>query len=353
MRRPTNASPVKRVLLTLAAIGTFAMISIHWTTTPVVHDHHYHIAAHQSLTSPHIADTKSANAVQQPISISPHLSTSSRTDVPEGAVPNASCVAGRIIDFPLTGLEMELKRLAALTISAMQDVGAVYWPTDGTLLGLMRNGRVSTDRDLDYQIHATYDTCHGLLASLKKHFEKRARIKSFKVVNVKHNGRRIGRYAMVRLFREHGTFDTGPDFNCVYMDDPAKPMYFTHRKVLTPVPSAVYPLGWCLLYGHTVPCPKNGMALLESLKPRYEGCMVFPHCLGPPEHSSRSCMSPHPEFPLQKFVDSTFVLAECGFTSLRDHFHEEASCAQVLKGMGRRCETIQGSTICFLQKFDG
>jgi hypothetical protein len=234
----------------------------------------------------------------------------------------------------------------------MADVNATYWPTDGTLLGLMRNGRVSTDRDLDYQIHSTYEGCSALLGSLKARFEQRARIKSFKVVKVKVNGRKIGRYAMVRLFREHGTFDTGPDFNCVYMDIPTAPKFFTHRGVLTIVPHSVYPLGWCLMYGVAIPCPADGMAVLTALKPRYDGCMVFPHCTGDPNFSTRRCLSPHPSFPNQRFVESTTALARCGFTSLRQHFEHEKTCKELLH-QTPKCESIGDSNVCFLQQFDG
>ncbi|CUG88699.1 membrane-associated protein, putative [Bodo saltans] len=294
-----------------------------------------------------------SDVIAAPTARLPALKATSEPQSSEPFKPDPKCLAaGELLEFPKSSLENELERLGKITAQVMADVNATYWPTDGTLLGLMRNGRVSTDRDLDYQIHSTFDGCTMLLASLKVLFERRARIKSFKVVKVKLNGRKIGRYAMVRLFREHGTFDTGPDFNCVYMDDPVAPKFFTHRGILTEVPSSVYPLGWCLMYGEAVRCPNNGMAVLTSLKPRYDGCMVFPHCTGDPNFSSRKCLSPHPTFPAQRFVDSTRALARCGFTSLNQHFEVESSCKQLLH-QTPKCELIDGSTICFLQKFDG
>lgn len=325
------------VLMGVACVG----IALQWSAIDL---HNHHQIPESQMREPNELPTNSARI--------PYGITESN-NVLQTLVPSVSCTAGRLIDFPLTGLEQELRRLGSLVDEVMREVGAVYWPTDGTLLGLMRNGRVSTDRDLDYQIHSTYDKCFEYLSSLKAHFERRARIKSFKVVKTKLSGRKIGRYAMVRLYRQFGTFDTGPDFNCVYMDDATTPKYFTHRGVLTPVPAAVYPLGYCLMYGKVVPCPKDGMSVLESLKPRYEGCMVFPHCIGDPSHSSRKCMSPHPEYPLKDFVDSTEALHTCGFTSLSAHFESEPSCKVVLSGAQRHCETIDGTQICFLQKFDG
>lgn len=293
---------------------------------------------------------------EQDLSLPVPLSTYAQPTAPaiseSSGPPSALCPVENLIQFPLSGLEQELERLGKITAAVMRAVNATYWPTDGTLLGLMRNGRVSTDRDLDYQIHSTYDQCASLLGSLKTRFERLARIKSFKVVKVKYNGRKIGRYAMVRLFREYGTFDTGPDFNCVYMDEPSSPRFYTHRGVLALVPHTVYPLGWCLMYGKPVPCPRDGMAVLSSLKPRYDGCMVFPHCLGDPNHSSRRCLSPHPPFPLHRFEESTIALGKCGFTSLREHLRLEPSC-KALAAATPKCETVEGNEVCFLQKFDG
>lgn len=290
--------------------------------------------------------------VNAPIASVESATPSVVTVAPALSAPSPLCVSGKLLEFPKSGLERELERLGKVTAAVMGEVNATYWPTDGTLLGLMRNGRVSTDRDLDYQIHSTFDQCAALLGSLKARFEQRARIKSFKVVKVKLNGRKIGRYAMVRLFREHGTFDTGPDFNCVYMDDPVAPRFYTHKGILTIVPPTVYPLGWCLMYGEAVPCPKDGMAVLAALKPRYDGCMVFPHCLGDPNFSSRRCLSPHPHFLNQQFVDSTIALGRCGFTSLESHFNDEPSCKAILS-QEPLCSLIEGSKICFLQRFDG
>ncbi len=238
----------------------------------------------------------------------------------------------------------------------MAELGATYWPTDGTLLGLMRNGRVATDRDIDLQIHTTKDKCAGLLNSLKPLFAKRCDLQSFKVVNVK-KGSKIGRYAMVRMHRKFGTFSTGVDFNCVYFDIPDQPHFYTHKGEYSRVPPAVFPLGKCLFYGQEVPCPKDGYAVLEALKPRYEGCMVFPHCIGDPTVSTSKCLSPHPVIPLKRFVETTTQLAECGYTSLRDHFHREKSCQQMLEQADqlstRNCETHNGKQICFIQSFKG
>lgn len=255
-------------------------------------------------------------------------------------------------DYPLVPLEQELDRIWDITEKVMRKANATYWPTDGTLLGLMRNGRVTTDRDLDFQVHSTYDSCYSFLAGLKSLFEQHAKIKSFKVVKAKYNGKKIGRYVMVRLFRKFGTFDTGPDFNCVYMDGKT-PHFFTHRGILTPVPSQVFPLGRCLAYNRTVLCPKDGYSVLESLAPRYVGCMVFPHCFGNPLHSSKKCLSPHPRMPLTYFVNSTRRMQRCGFANLAKHFENEKSCRLMLESRTEHCEIIDGDHICFLQKFDG
>lgn len=266
--------------------------------------------------------------------------------------PSVECVnQSRLLQFPLPPLERELQRLAHLTAEVMAEARATYWPVDGTLLGVMRNGRVSTDRDLDFSIQSTYDQCFPLLSSLRQFFAKRARIKSFKVVKTKlPDGKKVGRYVMVRLYAEHGSFDTGPDFNCVYMDDSRGPHYFTHRGVLTAIPPSVYPLSECLLYNTTIPCPRDGMSFLKTLTPRYDGCMVFPHCLGDPLHSSKGCMSPHAPFPLERFVESTKELQRCGFTSLASHWEEEASCQSIKE----HCRVVQGGVrLCFLQPFSG
>ena len=255
--------------------------------------------------------------------------------------------------FPLSPLEQELRRLWTLTEQVAAQLNVTVWPTDGTLLGLMRNGRIATDRDIDVQIHSTYDGCAPMLRRLKGAFATLARIKSFHVAMAKWNGKKIGRYAMVRLFREFGTFDTGVDFNCVYMDDPASPKFYTHRGVLTSMPLAVYPLGRCRLYDKDVACPRDGYAVLEALKPRYVGCMVFPHCLGDPTASVRKCLSPHPLVPLQSFFEWTRALEVCGYTSLAEHARSEKECEVILRKNELQCEQIEGHKFCFLQRFDG
>ena len=312
-----------------------------------------HKTSHPLDESPHSDDAVEPTTVhQKPSAVAPEHDTSG---VAAGEDNGCDLEKASINDVPLSGLEKEIVRIWNISAAVMEEVGATFWPTDGTLLGLMRNGRVATDRDIDLQIHTTKDRCAALLSSLKPYFTKRCDLQSFKVVSVKHEGKKIGRYAMVRMHRKFGTFSTGVDFNCVYTDDPEKPMFFTHRGVYTPVPKAVYPLGKCLFYGASVPCPKDGYAVLEALKPRYEGCMVFPHCIGDPSVSTKKCLSPHPEVPLASFVSTTTMLQRCGYTSLKEHWDKEPSCRGVLgqQGSSRRCETHDGKQICFLQKFNG
>lgn len=270
----------------------------------------------------------------------------------------ASCFKG-LDDIPLSGLEQELERIWSVSMEVMSEFpNTKFWPTDGTLLGLMRNGRVATDRDIDLQIHATFDTCYAVLASLEKAFAKHVKLQSFRIAKIKHNGKKIGRYAMVRFYRKFGTFHTGVDFNCVYDDAPEGPSYFTHRSTLTPLPTATFPLGKCMFYGREVPCPASGMRVLEQLAPRYSGCMVFPHCMGDPSVSTKRCLSPHPKIPFARFVEVTRELDKCGYVSLAKHFETEPTCqgmlAQLEKPDGTRCETnAGGKTICFLQRYDG
>jgi hypothetical protein len=279
-----------------------------------------------------------------------------------GPLRGRACVdgGGHPMTYPLSPLELELRRLAEITAKVMTEINATYWPADGTLLGVMRNGRVATDRDLDFQIHSTIKDCFAFLASLRPYFAKYGRIKSFDVKKKKHNGVKIGRYAMVRMFREHGTFDTGPDFNCVYMDAPEGPSFFTHKGVFTPLPSGVLPLRKCLLYDQEIACPGDGMAFLKTLRPRYDGCMVFPHCFGAATHSSRKCLSPHPVFPLASFVEATRQVGKCGYVSLAAHFEDEPECARLLQRapppgedatIGMQCDQVAGEKICFLQRF--
>jgi hypothetical protein len=313
------------------------------------------VAEQQGVVKEAREDPPEGSVPPKPLQVAQSVDVRPAEKTPEGEDGAKSCHF-QPIESPLSGLEMEIIRIWNISAAVMAEIGATYWPTDGTLLGLMRNGRVATDRDIDLQIHTTKDKCAGLLNSLKPLFAKRCELQSFKVVNVK-KGSKIGRYAMVRMHRKFGTFSTGVDFNCVYFDIPDQPHFYTHKGEYTRVPPAVYPLGKCLFYGQEVPCPKDGYAVLEALKPRYEGCMVFPHCIGDPTVSTSKCLSPHPVIPLKRFVETTTQLAECGYTSLRDHFKRESSCQQMLEQADqlsiRNCETHNGKQICFIQSFKG
>lgn len=272
---------------------------------------------------------------------------------------DTECLTSPLINFPLSPLEMELQRLANLTDEVMSAIGATYWPADATLLGLMRNGRVATDRDLDYSIHATFATCATVLGSLRAEFVKRgAVVKYFKVATAKvveqgsggtnGGGRKVkvGRYAMVRILRKFGDFDTGPDFNCIYMDDVRGPSFFTHKNVLTVLPKEIFPLKRCLMYNKSVSCPGDGYGFLATLTPRYDGCMVYPHCLGDPKVSHRDCLTPHPPQELETFVASTKLINKCGFVSLLNHWEREPKCRQTFVP---RCDDKRG--LCFVQPF--
>ena len=275
------------------------------------------------------------------------------------------CRDSPLLHFPLSPIELELRRLAALTRDVMADINATYWPVDATLLGLMRNGRVATDRDLDFSIHATFETCWSILGSLKDAFVRRgAKVKYFKVAKAKVNlpegvrfgGRtatgsgpvvKIGRYGMVRVVREFGDFDTGPDFNCVYTDDPRGPSFHTHKGALTVLPSHIFPLKTCLFYNETVPCPADGAAVLATLAPRYDGCLAYPHCMGDPTVSHRDCLTPHPmQRDLVAFVESTRLIDGCGFVSLVGHYADAPACKREFTP---RCDEKRG--LCFIQPF--
>ena len=289
--------------------------------------------------------------------------------------------------FSLSPLELELRRLYRLSVDVMRDVNATFWPTDGTLLGILRNGRVASDRDLDFNVHTTFDDSFRLLSSLEHLFKRRVgRLKSFKVVASKslrrpRDGGKVGRYVMVRLYREFGDFDTGVDFNCVYLDSvkggPVGPSYHVHNGHLVAVPPGVLPLGTCAVYGMKVPCPGNGYAVLASLAPRYDGCVVYPHCVGNPLVAVPKCLTPHPKAPLQAFVDATKWLHRCGFGSLAAHFDAFPECKVMLsridvmslpcqkpdKGDGGTGQEVRGPVAaelqalpreyCIVQRFDG
>jgi hypothetical protein len=311
------------------------------------------------LTQSDIAESATPSAVpvhdiDPPVTAAPRTARAPPTAM-EVVQPESDCFDAVGL-FPVSPLEQEIRRLYDMTLAAVHAMNATAWPTDATLLGMMRNGRVATDRDIDMQIHSTYKGCHALLSGVKKHFAKLGVVKSFKVVTAKHKTLgKIGRYAMVRMKREFGTFDTGVDFNCVFTDEPDRPTYYVHRGTLEPVPAAVYPLGRCRFYDKVVPCPRDGYSVLASLKPRYDGCMVFPHCFGDPLFSTRRCMSPHPTLTTGAFLESTKKLAACGYTNMVQHFNAEPQCKAMLQrgDAGRKCEVIDGKTICFSQAFSG
>jgi hypothetical protein len=265
---------------------------------------------------------------------------------------NLTCVKG-LADWEMTPFEEELRRLYKMALDVMKELGTTGWPVDASLLGMMRNGRIATDRDVDMAIQSTYGGCKRLLTRLRKRFKRRAKMKGFKVALTWHPTKgKIGRYALVRVYREFGTFDTGIDFNCVYMDDPENPTFHLHNGQLVSVPHGVFPLGSCLFYGEAVPCPGDGYAILEALKPRYEGCMVFPHCMGDPMVSVPACRSPHPVQPLVNFVADTQRLTQCGFTSLADHYESEPSCKNILQQNALDCQVLDNHRLCFVQPFD-
>jgi hypothetical protein len=262
-------------------------------------------------------------------------------------------------DIPLSPLEEELRRLLIMTVDVLREKEYIGWPADGTLLGLIRNGRVATDRDIDYQIHATYQTCANILASLKPMFEKRTKIRMFKIVYGKYRGQKIGRYAMVRMPPRYGDFGTGVDFNCVYTDDPSgNYKMHVHKGTIETIPKEAYPLKLCLGYGMAIPCPSNPMAVLNMFAPRYDGCMLFPHCLGDPLRGGhKKCLSPHPPMKRQRFLDVVNKLDQCGWVSLAQHAKDELACDHMLKAgdSANMCQEVPGARwpMCFMQPYVG
>jgi hypothetical protein len=279
-----------------------------------------------------------------------------------GVVPRHVIVAGCdevLPEVPLSPLEQELRRILEMTVDILRERNLVGWPADGTLLGLVRNGRVMTDRDIDFNIHSTYTWCSSHLHSLKSAFEKRTKIRMFKVVHTKRNGQKIGRYAMVRMPPVYGTFGTGVDLNCVYEDDAQNLRMHVHSGTLEVIPAEAFPLGFCLGYGLAIPCPRDPMAVLDMFRPRYDGCMVFPHCTGDPRFGTKKCLSPHPPLkPRRRFLDVVEKLDQCGWVSLKRHASTHASCAEMLEPGAEAKEQCGGLDnpkqrwpICFLQGY--
>jgi hypothetical protein len=289
-----------------------------------------------------------------------------QTGLPERVSAAAASVAPGAIaagcenvleDVPLSDLERELRRLLAITLEVLAEKGLTGWAADGTLLGMARNGRVATDRDLDFQIESSYRWCENHLLSLREAFERRTTVRMFKVVYGRWHGIKIGRYAMVRTQPAFGTFGTGVDFNCVYGDEKPHTMH-VHRGTIEPIPDVAYPLGFCLAYGMPVRCPRDPMAVLGMFAPRYSGCMVFPHCTGDPAFGGhKRCLAPHPPLPRPRFVEAMRKLESCGWVSLAKHFAEEPLCAQMLAAgdSGNKCQAVAGARwpMCFLQSYNG
>ena len=263
-------------------------------------------------------------------------------------------------DVPLTPLEEELRYLLEMTTEILHEKKLIGWPADGTLLGLVRNGRVATDRDIDYQIHSTYQWCANHLHSLKAAFEARTKIRMFKVVHGKFKGKKIGRYAMVRMPPKYGDFGTGIDFNCVYTDGgEGHYTMHVHKGTIEKIPAQAFPLKFCLAYGRPIPCPQDPMAVLGMFTPRYDGCMIFPHCTGDPlKHGkNKKCLTPHYPLPRKEFAEVVKKLDSCGWVSLKKHMEEESQCNMMLEDgdQANKCEKIQGwkYPLCFLQGFIG
>jgi len=319
---------------------------------------------------------------QMPVSRATHLvevssraSKANRWDAPPQEDPvviapsrKAQDLASLLHDLPISPLERELQRIYNLSLDVAMELNRTIWPTDGSLLGMMRNGRIATDLDIDFQFHTqSLDTCYTDLAQLRDAFTKRLPkdnaapkvLKYFKVAMIKGpHGKKIGRYAMVRLHRVFGTFDTGADFNCVYHDNPNRPTFHTHKGVLIPVPASVYPLARCLLYGQAVRCPADGYAVLATLSPRYDGCMVYPHCMGDhPSVKAKGCLTPHPKVPVSLFPEMTLALEAEGFVSLGEHWRTSHYCRLYREGRGPVCrrggDDKAQPDVCFLQPFNG
>jgi hypothetical protein len=320
-----------------------------------------------------------ATVVQSPLT---PLSTTGASQQPPPSVAqntshSAECLSDPLGDIPLSDLEQELRHLYNIALEVAAEVGAVIWPTDATLLGMMRSGRIMTDRDIDFQIHSTFDGCAPLLRSLQAPFEKRISVRMFKVVAAKvflddpatpgkKIKRKVGRYAMMRAHPKYGTFGTGVDFNCVYLDDPQRPLMHVHKGTLEHIPhDVIFPMRECLMYGRAVPCPRDGMGVFRLFAPRYDGCLTFPHCTGDPSTVVRQCTSPHPPLAtFDRYLEAPRALDRCGFLSLASHFEEEPTCAPMLRRLKdegpSRCEgptvtpgQIKGAPICYLQPFKG
>lgn len=264
---------------------------------------------------------------------------------------------------PLSPLERELRRLLEMTIDILREKNIVGWPADGTLLGLVRNGRIMTDRDIDFNIHSTFRWCEQTLASLRGAFAKRGKVRMFKIAYARWNGIKIGRYAMVRMPPVYGKFGTGVDFNCVYTDVADKLQMHVHKGSLEVIPNHAMkmPLGFCLGYGLAIPCPHDPMAILNMFKPRYDGCMLFPHCTGDPLYGTKKCLTPHPPLsPRTKFVDVVDKLTQCGWVNLKKHSETESLCKEMLNPLSAAAQSekcmpkedpVQKWPTCFLQGY--
>ncbi|KAH9599980.1 hypothetical protein LSM04_006032 [Trypanosoma melophagium] len=272
---------------------------------------------------------------------------------------------GFLMDFPMSTLEQELRRIYAMVVAVMKEHQLTYWPADGTLLGIIRQGRVANDRDLDFHVLTTMENCKPLLRSLGSSFGKLARLTYFKVMAVKKKHLPYygtGMFAMIRMVRKFGSFDTGVDLTCVHRQPNGSHTVFNHFGRLMLLPNNSFPLVPCRVYDMTVLCPSDGSQLLEAFKPRYEGCMVFPHCFGDPETSHTRCPTPHPLVPLRNFLDATTTLKQCGYVNLVDHYNRESLCTHLMnetRGLAIdfndsvKCEVLNNRKYCFLQQFDG
>ncbi|ORC86532.1 putative membrane-associated protein [Trypanosoma theileri] len=284
---------------------------------------------------------------------------------PFGTNPPICLQKGFLMDFPMSTLEQELRRIYAIVDAVMKEHQLTYWPADGTLLGIIRQGRVANDRDLDFHVLTTMEDCKPLLRSLGSSFKKLANLTYFKVISVRKRHLpyyRMGMFAMVRMMRKFGFFNTGVDLTCVHRQPNGSHTVFNHFGRLMLLPNNSFPLIPCRAYDMTVLCPGDGYRMLEAFKPRYEGCMVFPHCFGDPETSHVRCLTPHPLVPLKHFIDATTTLKQCGYVNLVDHYSEEPLCAHLMNetrvlenGVNHSldCRVFNENKFCFLQKFNG
>ncbi|KEG12182.1 hypothetical protein DQ04_01921050 [Trypanosoma grayi] len=284
---------------------------------------------------------------------------------PYGRSPTACLQKEFRMDFPMSELEQELRRVYAVVDTVMRKHGITYWPADGTLLGIIRQGRVANDLDLDFHVLTTRKDCLPLLRSLEGPFKKMATILRFSIAvgGKKHRPYTgVAMFAMVRMVRQFGDINTGADITCVYYEPDGLYTVFNHFGRLMPIPNNTFPLVPCRVYDMTVMCPADGHAMLKAFKPRYDGCMIFPHCFGDPERSHRRCLTPHPPVPLADFVNATKALQRCGYANLVDHYGSEPLCARLMEEAERpglvccdptRCELLNGHRYCFLQPFNG